>query len=119
MQRQRSRWRVAKMTAAFDQMLTRQAAPPPLPHGDETMAAVPRLYHEINEVTGFANGDRFETAAQVRDYFTRENLWEMVGHEQYVHPGTGEDLTPTQAQLDDWASDVIAHRWHCTEAFEA
>ena len=71
---------------------------------------------DINAVTGFANGDRFETAAQVRDYFTRENLHAMVGVEQYRGPD-GEDLAPSQEQLDRWASLVIEHRWHCLDEF--
>jgi hypothetical protein len=82
------------------------------------MAVLTRLYHEINEITGFANGDKFDTAEQLRDYFTRENLWEMVGHTQFID-ADGEDLTPTQEVLDSWARHVIENRWHCAEGFEA
>ena len=81
--------------------------------------AVPitRQYHEINEVTSFANGDRFDSAAQVRDYFTVANLHAMVGAEQF-RSADGTDLTPSQATLDQWAVMVIDHRWHCTDEFE-
>lgn len=47
MQRQRSRWHVTKMTAAFDQMLAKQAAPSPIPQGDDPMttALAPYTMH--------------------------------------------------------------------------
>jgi hypothetical protein len=80
------------------------------------MAAITRRYHDINVVTGFANGDRFDTATQIRDYFTIENLWEMVGREQFID-ADGRDLTPAQITLDRWAQEVIENRWHCAEDF--
>lgn len=78
----------------------------------------PQLFHDINDVTGFANGDRFESATQIRDYFTVANLHEMVGQGQFV-ADDGTDLTPTQATLTEWANVVIAQRWHCTDDFQA
>jgi hypothetical protein len=69
-------------------------------------------FSHINDVTGFANGDRFESAEQVRKYFTVKNLHAMVGREQFL-TDNGEDLTPSQATLDAWADMVIDHQWHC------
>jgi hypothetical protein len=79
-------------------------------------APITRLFHEINDVTGFANGDMFDTATQVRDYFTVANLHAMVGKAQF-RTETGTDLTPSQATLDGWAETIIEQRWHCSEAF--
>lgn len=80
------------------------------------------MFNEINDVTGFANGDKFDSAAQVRDYFTVENLHAMVGKGSFLkeeEDGTFTDLTPTQETLDSWATYVIENRLHCAEDFEA
>lgn len=56
---------------------------------------------QIHEATGFDNGDLFQSEAQVRAYFTVENIEVMFGSCPY-----------TQAELDEMAEEVIRHRWH-------
>jgi hypothetical protein len=57
---------------------------------------------EINDATGFANGERFASEAQVREYFTPANQRDMFGHEAETDP----------AALEAMAETVIANRWH-------
>ncbi len=59
-------------------------------------------FDRINAATGYANGDRFTTAEQVRDYFTPEAQWEMFGPDAVTDPAT----------LAEWAELVIRNRWH-------
>jgi hypothetical protein len=70
------------------------------------------MFTEINDVTGFANGDMWETPAQVLEYFTIKNLHFMVGRASFL-TDAGDDLTPSQATLDGWAALVIEQQWHC------
>jgi hypothetical protein len=81
-------------------------------------APITTLFHAIHKVTGFANGEQFETAEQVQDYFTIANLHEMFGQAQFLD-ADGRDLTPSQATLDEWAETIIEKRWHCAEDFTA
>ena len=78
----------------------------------------PRLFHHINDVTGFANGTLWDSAADLRRYFTIETLHQMVGRQPFLTP-EGEDMTPSQSTLNAWAAIVIRHRWHCTKDFSA
>ena len=61
------------------------------------------MFDTINDATGFANGDKFTSAAQVRKYFTVKNIQGMFG---------GECGT-SAATLRAWAALVIKNRWHC------
>ena len=56
---------------------------------------------DIHEATNFDAGDLFRSEAEVREYFTVENIQAMFGSCPY-----------TQEQLDEMAAAVIAHRWH-------
>lgn len=58
------------------------------------------MFDNINTMTGFANGERFTSAAQVRDYFTNTNMLAM-----------GLGALP-DSSLSAWADEVIANRWH-------
>ena len=88
------------------------------PEKGECMAApITRLYHEINDVTGFANGEKFDTAEQIRDYFTVANLHEMFGATSFL-TSDGQDVTPPQDLLDLWATVIIRNRLHCNQEFE-
>lgn len=60
-------------------------------------------FTEINDMTGFANGEIFETADDVRAYFTAEAQVQAFGH--------GEAITCAQ-RLSEMAETVIAHGWH-------
>jgi hypothetical protein len=62
-------------------------------------------FSEINDITGFANGEKFESAQEVRQYFTRRNMFEMLGWQ------TPADQIPTQDDLDEMADIVIKHRF--------
>ena len=57
-------------------------------------------FTQINEATGFAEGDLFGTPAEVREYFSAANLRKR-------------GFAPTdQKTLDDYAREVIGHGWH-------
>src|SRR5690606_12304030 len=56
---------------------------------------------EIHEATNFDAGDLFQSEAQVRAYFTVENMRDMFGECPY-----------TQEELDEMAEEVIRRRWH-------
>lgn len=60
---------------------------------------------EINEITGFASGDLFESAEQVRRYFNRDEFITAT-------PGLPEGEWPSQDELDDMAEFVIACHAH-------
>ena len=68
---------------------------------------LPARFSEINDAVGFANGDPFDTPAEVREYFTVATMRLMVG------PNAEDVQTPDQDDLDAMADDVIANRWHC------
>lgn len=59
-------------------------------------------FDEINDKTGFAEGEVFRTEQQIRDYFTEESMETMFGE--------GHGLT--QPLLDEMADEVIEHEWH-------
>lgn len=59
---------------------------------------------EINEVTGFANGDKFTSENEVRDYFTTRNIDFMFG-----------ECRVEQSELDEMAEFVITNRLHFDE----
>lgn len=59
-------------------------------------------FNEINDATGFANGDRFDDAEQVRAYFTAEAQRDMVGHDALTEPDV----------LEAYADAVVEHGWH-------
>lgn len=56
---------------------------------------------QIHEATGFDNGDLFTSEAQVREYFTVQNVTDMFG-----------ECPCTQDELDEMAEAVTANRWH-------
>lgn len=58
-------------------------------------------FDQINDATGFANGETFASEQDVRDYFTVENITEMFGQ------------SPEQSVLAKMANIVIANEWHC------
>jgi hypothetical protein len=64
-------------------------------------------FDNINDITGFANGDRFTTPEQVRQYFTREAMIEAFG------PHCEESAIPTQETLNSMAELVIVKQWNC------
>jgi predicted DNA-binding transcriptional regulator AlpA len=78
-----------------------------------------RTFDEINDATGFANGDMFESAEEVRAYFTRENMRDMSDAEWTLafdpefdcYQGMTEDQI-LQSMLDDMAEMVITSGWH-------
>ena len=72
------------------------------------MATMTWYEDEINDLTGFANGDKFTSDEQVREYFTDDNMAEMMGDYDMEPPWT-------QHMLDEMADAVIAHRWHYAE----
>lgn len=55
----------------------------------------------IHDATGFDNGNLFTSEEQVREYFSVANIEAMFDSCPY-----------TQAELDEMAEAVIAHRWH-------
>lgn len=61
-----------------------------------------KTFTEINDATGFANGQKFTTEAQVKEYFTTANMSDMFGEPH-----------PTQSELDAMVDLVIANWWHC------
>ncbi len=57
----------------------------------------------ISEATAFDAGDEFASEAQVREYFTPENIEFMFG-----------DCPLSRAELDAMAEAVLRYRWHCS-----
>jgi hypothetical protein len=78
-----------------------------------------QTFGEINDATGFANGDMFESAEQVREYFTLENMRDMSDADWTLeydpefdcYQGMTEDEI-LQSMLDDMAYLVITNNWH-------
>jgi hypothetical protein len=60
-------------------------------------------FNEINDATGFANGNPFVSERQVRRYFTAANQILMFG----------DDAETDQEALDLYAETVIGYRLHC------
>lgn len=65
---------------------------------------MPRSFDEINDLTGFANGDKFESEQEVRDYF---QLGELKSMTSGIGPGVDQET------LDRYADVVIDEKWHC------
>ena len=59
---------------------------------------------EISEITGFDMGEKFDTEAEVREYFTISNMLNM-------NPDFADDYW-TQDDLDAMAESVIENHWH-------
>jgi len=81
------------------------------------------LITEINEATGFLNGDKWESADEVREYFrvfrayysplhveARRTVWDEFGSR--VDP---DDEMPSQAQLDSWAEIAVRYLFQSQE----
>jgi hypothetical protein len=69
---------------------------------------VSHSFDSIQDVTGFASGDLFESDVQVWGYFTVQNLREM---------GWSSEECPTQKELDEMAQAVIDNRWHMQKKY--
>lgn len=68
-------------------------------------------FTEINDITGFANGDEWRSDDQVKAYFTIDNMHQMFGD-------AWEDTEPiTQDNLDNMADTVIHNHWHYADTF--
>lgn len=60
---------------------------------------------DVSRATAFDHGEPFASEAEVKAYFTRDNLVAMFGP---------EDAADTdQSTLDAMAAAVLANRWHC------
>lgn len=82
-------------------------------------------FSEINDATGFANGDLFASEAQVREYFTLPNMRDMFGSDWTLAYGSDYDCYQgmdedqiLQAMLERMAETVIAHGWHMVSTYE-
>lgn len=60
-------------------------------------------FTEINDRTGFSNGEMFTNEAQVHAYFTPDAQRAMFG----------ADAITDDRILNDCADMVLANRWHC------
>lgn len=63
-------------------------------------------FGQINEQTGFANGDKFANEQEVRDYFTPDA---QIGC-------FADDAITDEEVLIDMANQVIANGWHMETA---
>ncbi len=63
-------------------------------------------FDAINSATGYANGDTFANADQVRQYFTVASQIDMFGR----------DAVQDQDTLSEWAEIVIQNGWHMKTA---
>jgi hypothetical protein len=61
-------------------------------------------FDEINDYTGFAKGDKFKNADEVRAYFSLQAQREMFGDDAFENAET----------LRQWAELVIENGWHMT-----
>lgn len=64
------------------------------------------MYYIINDMTGFSDGDKFQSESEVREYFTTENMVSMFGDEAE---------TLTRYQLETMSNIVIENSWHMNE----
>lgn len=62
-------------------------------------------FAQINELTGFANGDKFTSTSQLRAYFTKENMVEMFGEQ--------DAKALTTRRLNMMLGVVMDNKWHC------
>lgn len=80
-------------------------------------------FDQINDATGFANGEKFSSPAEVRDYFTVDNIREMFGGvvvEGERPEGEGDGcIYITQGELDEMAETVIERGWWMAEEVAA
>ncbi len=70
------------------------------------MCCVARTLTYISDTTGFDRGEYFEYPDQVRAYFKVEVM-------ERLYPGWSKKTGLTQADLNEMASAVIHHKWHC------
>ena len=61
-------------------------------------------FDQINDMTGFANGDMFGDEKEVRNYFSLTSM-RLMSFPWVECPYTKE-------QLDEMADEVIANHWH-------
>lgn len=66
------------------------------------------IMDEINDITGYANGEKFTSPQQVREYFTIENMRQMTGG---AWGGWPEEID--QETLSAYAECVIESEDHC------
>lgn len=72
-----------------------------------------QIFDEINGATGFANGEKFVTEEEVREYFTVEAMEDMgindnLGECENILTGKYERVSPlTQTELTSMADYVI------------
>lgn len=59
-------------------------------------------FEQINDSTGFANGEMFTFEDEVREYFTVANMESMFGCVECTDGG-----------MREMADQVIRFRWHC------
>jgi hypothetical protein len=64
---------------------------------------------QISASTSFDQGMEFRDEGEVRAYFDRESLREMVDF----------DETISAELLDHWADLVVKHQWHCASMARA
>lgn len=67
---------------------------------------------EINDITGFANGALFDSEHQVREYFRKSAVLEML--DPLSEERRDYEAIYSQTDFDAMADEVIAHRWHMT-----
>jgi hypothetical protein len=63
------------------------------------------MFDLIDSQTGFAAGDEFDSAADVRAYFTPDAQVAMFG----------ADAVTDADKLDEWAREVIENAWHMSK----
>lgn len=61
---------------------------------------------QIDDATGFDNGDAFESEQQVREYFTQDSMRSMFVEWDNDNAISDDDLAR-------WAEIVIEERWNC------
>ncbi|MFA5571631.1 MAG: hypothetical protein WDA42_00870 [Candidatus Bathyarchaeia archaeon] len=62
-------------------------------------------FSEINDKTGFANGEPFKCEDNVRAYFRATTQRDMLG----------DDAITNQTLLDEMAETVIENGWHIVQ----
>lgn len=67
----------------------------------------------MNDETGFANGEKFLSACDVREYFTVDNMLEMFGSDYPRYYGRDKNEDITADVLRDYADYVIENKLHC------
>jgi hypothetical protein len=76
-----------------------------------------KSFDEINELTGFANGQEFSNEKEVRDYFTIENIVDMgllhSREEESERSVVKKVAALAQENLTRMAEQVLREKWHC------